>query len=274
MADAIIKVGLIADPQYGDIDTIGVRFFRESVRKLIEALEVFRTNKVNFIINLGDLIDRNHTNYPAVLNLFDKTRIPYYNVLGNHDFEIEDKYKEGILERYRMPYYYYDFEVKNIRFIFLDGTELGKYSESIHPELVNEGKELRTRIAGKINDKPWNGGVGKRQQEWLKGKLAEGNTKGNKILIFNHFPVLPETIDLTLWNSDEIISIIEGFPNIVAYICGHYHEGGYTCRNGVHYITQKAMSDTTENAFAIMEIHHDKLKLNGFGNIENAVYRY
>lgn len=267
----VLRIGLIADPQYADIETVGVRYFRETVGKLTQALDTLKQEKVDFIVNLGDMVDRHYKSYDTIIQLYKNYSVPFYNVLGNHDFEIEDEYKPHVINRYGMPDYYYDFSIDNWRFIFLDGTELGVYSSYIHPELAPESESLRKSVTGQINDRPWNGGISKKQQKWLREKLINADSLDQKVLIFCHFPVLPESIDLTLWNSNEIVSILEEFPNIVAYISGHYHEGGYMYKSGIHYVIQKAMSDTHENAFAILDVYPGEIRIKGYGNICDTI---
>ncbi|MEK9784277.1 MAG: hypothetical protein VW312_06495, partial [Opitutales bacterium] len=46
------------------------------------------------------------------------------HVLGNHDFEVADEYKELVPKKLGMPSKYYDFKIKNWRFICLDGNDL------------------------------------------------------------------------------------------------------------------------------------------------------
>jgi len=49
--------------------------------------------------------------------------------------------------------------------------------------------------------------------------------------------------------------LIEEYPNVVAYINGHYHYGNYGFRNGIHYIDQAGMLLTQEtNSFSVLEV--------------------
>ncbi|NJK84635.1 MAG: hypothetical protein HC906_00265 [Bacteroidales bacterium] len=152
---------------------------------------------------------------------------------------------------------------------FLDGTELGEYALNIHPEFAYESEALRKKVTGKINDRPWNGGISQKQKNWLRGRLDDAKQKNQVVIIFSHFPLLPQTIDLILWNNEEIIDLIENYKNVKAYISGHYHEGGYAGKAGIHYVIQKAMSDTHENSFAIMEIYPDEITIKGYGNADH-----
>lgn len=53
-----LSFGLVADPQYADVDPAGTRFYRQSIGKLTEAVAHFNGCDLAFGVNLGDLIDR------------------------------------------------------------------------------------------------------------------------------------------------------------------------------------------------------------------------
>ena len=44
--EPILKIGLVADPQYADKPTVGKRYYRESLWKLKEAIDTFNYNNV------------------------------------------------------------------------------------------------------------------------------------------------------------------------------------------------------------------------------------
>lgn len=54
VTEPILKVGLIADIQYGDCETSGSRFYRSSINKLRDAVKEINGNNVSFTVNLGD----------------------------------------------------------------------------------------------------------------------------------------------------------------------------------------------------------------------------
>ena len=90
-----------------------------------------------------------------------------------------------------------------------------------------------------------------------------------KVIIFSHVPVRPLGNQHNLWNDYEIIRIIENRSNIVAYINGHNHSGGYDHKNGIHYITISGMVNTMINSYGILEIYEESLILKGYGNQES-----
>jgi manganese-dependent ADP-ribose/CDP-alcohol diphosphatase len=273
----ILKIGLIADPQYCDCDaTPDNRHYREILIKLPSAVDTINEARVDFTMNLGDMIDKNEDSYAAILPILKRLTKPYYNLLGNHDmYNVSDSYLSSILSLYEMPDYYYDFSYDHWRFIVLDGTELGEYSLSLHPELKKENKTLWQKVQGQINAHPWNGGVGLKQQQWFRSRLQDARNKNQSVIVFCHFPVYPFELPNTLFNSADIVDILEEYPVVKAYIAGHQHEGGYGFKKGIHYITQKGMVDTADkNSFAILEVYTNELRIIGFGNIENASFPF
>ncbi|MFL0692164.1 MAG: hypothetical protein ACJLUP_08625 [Agrobacterium tumefaciens] len=64
---ARLRLGIIADPQYADLDPDRERdrYFRNSLDKLGEAVEHFNSRNLDAVVVLGDLIDRGWENYPT-----------------------------------------------------------------------------------------------------------------------------------------------------------------------------------------------------------------
>ncbi len=271
-----LKIGLIADPQYCDCDPEGARFYRNTLWKLPRAVDTLNKYGVDFVMSLGDMIDKYYDSYDSVVQFYNNLTMPYYNLLGNHDFEeIDDSLQPGIISRYTMPGYYYDFSYGNWRFVVLDGTELAAYSRYMHPGLAAEGDSLWNSVQSQVNGKPWNGGISRTQLAWIRSRIEDALNSEQQVILFCHFPVFPATLELSLWNSAEIRDLLKEYPNVVAYINGHFHDGAYGFTDGIHYLTQKAMLDTeTKNSFAIMEIYRHYISIKGYGNIRDTVLSY
>jgi manganese-dependent ADP-ribose/CDP-alcohol diphosphatase len=272
----ILKIGLITDPQYCDCDDHGARIYREALKKLPIAIDSMNKFQVDFVMNLGDMIDRYYESYDTIDKIYWNLTMPYYNLLGNHEFEeIHDTLKSAVISRYGMPDYYYGFTYKNFRFLVLDGTELAAYSRSLHPDLAGEGDSLFQQVQDKINKVPWNGGIGREQRGWIRNQIQSAYDEKQSVILFCHFPVYPDSVYLNLWNSEEIIALIEDYPNVVAYINGHFHEGNYGLKKGIHYVTQAAMLDTYDkNSFTVLEVYTDKLVFRGFGLNPDTILSY
>jgi hypothetical protein len=98
--------------------------------------------------------------------------------------------------------------------------------------------------------------------------LEAAQEKGEKVVLYCHFPVYPADPH-NLWNAEEIVSILEMFSCVKAYINGHNHKGAYGIKNGIHFLTLKGMVETEINAYSIISIHHNRLIINGHGRETN-----
>ncbi len=265
--EPILKIGLIADPQYADKPTAGKRYYRESLWKLEEAIDTFNNN-VDFVQNLGDIIDDGWKSYDSILPIYNKLNpdIENYQLLGNHDFSIDSTNLRGLLEKLSMPHYYYSYSKKDWKFIVLDATDYSYFSNSLHNHDTNKVKSYYENTKVKSNKHHWNSAIGKEQQNWLKQELASAISLNQKVILFSHLPIRPKSNSHNLWNDYEIIDIIENSSNVVAFINGHNHLGGYVFKNGVHYITIFGMVDTKISSYGILEIYKNSLVLRGYGN--------
>ena len=271
----LLKIGLIADPQYCDCPPAGTRYYRETLKKLPAAIDTLNKYEVDFVVTLGDVIDRYYESFDSILPLYEDLDMPDYKLLGNHAFEeVDDTLKDTIIYLYNMPDYYYDFTYNDWRFIILDGTELAAYDSILHPELREEADSLWQSVQGQINDVPWNGGIGRKQRQWIENTISDAMINDEKVILFCHFPVYPEHY-LNLWNREDIIEIVEKYDNTVAYINGHNHDGNYGYLNGKHYVTQKGMVETYDtSSYSILEIYDNKLVFNSYGLMKNHIISY
>ena len=103
---------------------------------------------------------------------------------------------------------------------------------------------------------------------WIKQQLDSADLLGQKVILFSHLPLRPQDDPHNLWNDNEITDLIENSSNVVAYINGHNHSGGYAYKNGIHFITINGMVEHMTSTYAILEIYEDSLALRGFGNQE------
>jgi hypothetical protein len=58
---------------------------------------------------------------------------------------------------------------------------------------------------------------------------------------------------------------------VKAYINGHNHKGKYGQKNGIHYLTLKGMVETESNAYSIIGIFQDRIKVIGYGRETDRV---
>jgi manganese-dependent ADP-ribose/CDP-alcohol diphosphatase len=225
-ADPQFSFGVLADVQYADQDTVNGREYRRSRDKLRSASEWFARERLEFVIQLGDLVDKGVDNLDRVLAGWESLA-PKRHVIGNHDAEID---RATLLGRLKLERGYYQFAAPGWHFLVLDGSQSG-------PEGARMLEELRARK--EPNAQTWNGAIAGAQKEWLRKVLKEASAKGQRAIVFCHFPVLPESCrrEHLLWNWREVLEILEAAPSVAAWINGHDHRGGYGVRAGIQYVT-------------------------------------
>ncbi len=267
-SEPILKIGLVADPQYSDKPNNGTRYYRESLWKLKQSIDTFNYYQVDFVQNLGDIIDAEWRSFDSIIPLYKNLNsdIENHHLLGNHDFSVDSSCLTGLLETLAMPDYYYSYVKKGWRFIVLDATDYSYYSNSLHNHDINQVNSYYDRTKGKSNNYCWNSAIGKKQQDWIKQELDSAKLINQKVIIFSHLPLRPSENSHNLWNDFEIIEIIENSSNVVAFINGHNHAGEYVSENGIYYITICGMIETMINSYAILEIFDKRLIWKGFGN--------
>lgn len=263
----IFSFGVVADVQYCDSNPAGSRYYRSSLAKLEECAQKFNSSNLAFVVQLGDFIDRDFASFDKVLPIFQKLKCPKYPVLGNHEFSVGPEKREAVLEKLAMEKGYYDFAVQNWRFVVLDGNDISLYA---NPEGSRSYRDAAARIqelkeSGAPNAQEWNGGLGAGQMAWLKDTLDKGLRAGERIILFCHFPVFPPNAH-NLLNDGEVVELLESSHCVTAFLSGHNHHGSYGRRKGIHFLSLCGMVETPDqNAFAVVEVHPDRLEVTGFG---------
>jgi manganese-dependent ADP-ribose/CDP-alcohol diphosphatase len=264
---AQMRFGVFADCQYCDCETMNNRFYRNSLLKLEDAITHFNQNeKLQFVVNLGDLIDRDIESFNPVNSILEKSEKPVFHVIGNHDLEVEKEQLKFVPEKMGMRELYYSFEKQNWKFIFLNGNGISFLSTD--PETVKQAEKMTQKLQaeGQPNFHSWNGGIDSGQLSWLNSQLKNAENKGKKVAIFCHYPLLPLESH-TLWNSEEVISILEHYSCVKLWMNGHNHAGNYAFQNGIHFINLKGMVESeTENAFAEVTLNENAIEIKGFGS--------
>lgn len=72
----LIKLGIMADVQFCNAKNSGSRFYRLSSGKLREACEQLKKEQVDWIIGLGDFIDRDFESYDTLRRPSRKSYVP------------------------------------------------------------------------------------------------------------------------------------------------------------------------------------------------------
>lgn len=273
----ILRFGIVADPQYADIPPHEAmnRHYAQSLAKLADAIAVFNTTELDFVMTLGDIIDRGWESFDDILPVYDTLRHKALFLLGNHDFAVAPEHLGAVSERLGMPARYYDFAIGNWRFVALDGSDVSTFSAaSDDPRTALAVERLEDLVAdGAFNAQTWNGSLSDEQFEWLTRVMEKAEADGETVLVLGHYPVFPPNSH-NMWDSQRIIDLLTGFPCFRGYFCGHNHAGNFGEVDGRPFVTFKGMVDTAdENTFAIVAIFQGRIEIEGFGREESRVIR-
>lgn len=269
----IFTIGIFADAQYADQAPSINRFYRLSRSRLQDAYDTFRKENVDFVINLGDLIDKDYSSFSPVLGIIDSSKIRTFHLLGNHDYSVSDSLKRRIPGLLKNPQQ--SFRSEGFRFIFLNGNEISIYSapSSFMAERIHVYLDT-LRAHKKINAMDWNGGISAAQLFYLERELDYAAKKHEKVIISCHFPVYPENVH-NLLNYEEVLGLLKRYDNVIAWFSGHNHAGNYGNIGPVQFITFRGMVETEDqNSFAIARVYDHRVEISGFGREKDYDFRF
>jgi manganese-dependent ADP-ribose/CDP-alcohol diphosphatase len=112
-----------------------------------------------------------------------------------------------------------------------------------------------------------NGGVKGMQLNWFETELYKCKSENKKAIVCGHDPLMEEAshIKYLALNSDEINELMGSFGNVVvAYLSGHYHEGGYFKDSfQIHHFTLPGIVEKRPDGSSIMTIsvYNDKIRI-------------
>ncbi len=273
--EVIFSFGIVADCQFSNEsgNWFMNRYYSRSAKKLRQSIKTFNTVNAKFVIDLGDLIDRDFKSFDATLTIYNSMKMPRYQTLGNHDFSVADDKKPVVPSRLGMKHRYYDFAFNGWRFVVLDGNDLSFHAWPNNSLRFKESLSYYKKNG--ISSPDWNGAVGPEQLSWLRKILSKSAGKKEKVMIFCHFPVLPAGNDHNLWNAAEVVTVIESYACVKAYVNGHDHRGGYARRKGIHYLTLPGMVETkNRTSFAVVNMYKNVMVIDGTGRCPDMVLAY
>lgn len=231
----LIRFGMVTDVHYANLASTPTRFYRESLGKLTECINLMNTETLEFIVELGDYHDgiwgqaaASIANLRTIEAVYQQFNGPAYHVIGNHDLSIS---RSQFLANAPNPpdidpnMTYYSYEHNGLHFVVLDPN----YSGVTIPQ---------------------------EQLDWLEQDLEAANCPA---IIFIHqmLEASSGNTGLCVTNSAEVRSILEDSGKVLAVFAGHYHEGSYVKINNIHYYTLKGLIEGTgeeNNSYAILEV--------------------
>jgi len=113
-----ISFGVVADCQYAPVDNDdSARHYRRSMDKLRVAVDTFTEHDVDFIVHLGDFVDRSLSHVAAVEAIADTAAAPFWHLLGNHDLDAAGGDLAAAMNALAMDRPYYSRTLGRHRFI-------------------------------------------------------------------------------------------------------------------------------------------------------------
>jgi predicted phosphodiesterase len=273
----LFRFGIVADPQYAPVvpNVRANRYYANSLWKLSEAIEVFNKEDLQFVATLGDIIDRHWESYTHILPVYDQLKHERFFLLGNHDYDVAPEYLASVVRTAGMEKAYYDFAGGGYRFIVLDGNDVSLFAPpKDDPRREMAQKRLdELKATGAVNAQTWNGSLGDEQFTWLEATIKKAQAAGEKVIVMGHYPIYPVN-EHNMWDSERIVELLTGAPNVVAYFNGHNHAGNFGELNGKYFVNFKGMVDTpATSAYSIVEVHQDRIEIRGFGREENRTLK-
>lgn len=240
-SEPVARIAMVTDVHYANRDTRGTRHYRDSLQKLDEALALWKRDRVDAGVELGDLVDASPTveletaDLRRVLRTLRQLDVPWHFVLGNHC--VTTLSKAQFLAEWNAPSPYYAFTVKGRRCLVLDGT----FSSDGRPY---GGREFDWKDAYLPPD----------QLEWLRKELAAA---AGPVLVFVHHRL--DTADYySVKNAAEVRAVLEQSGKVAAVFQGHQHVNAHKMIGGIHYCTLPAMVDgppPDNSAYGVLEIY-------------------
>lgn len=255
-----ISFGMLSDVHYADREPAGDRYYRQSLGKVEECIDLMNRKRVDFVIELGDFKDQdavpNETEtlkyLETIEGAFHQFNGPTYHVLGNHD--MDGLSKEQFLTRVdntgiAASESYYSFNQNGYHFVVLDG---------------NFTKEGKAYDHGNFS---WDDAfIPARQVNWLKVDLKACTLP---VIVFIH-QMLDDSMSKahSVQNAAQVRQILEESGKVICVFQGHVHEERYSMINNIHYYSVSAVVDhdgPENNSYMIVDIFKDgSLAVKGF----------
>ncbi len=235
-SEIIFSFGLVADIHYAERpdEPDRPRYYQTTLDNLREAVEIFNTNDLDFVVSLGDSIteSRNKETTLTWLRRMDaelsKFEGDIHYVIGNHDIVdiTRNEFIENTSGAVKQANYFFDKD--GYRFIVIDANWEPRWT--VHDAVVM----------------------------WLEEILYEAKDKGYQAVVFVHQPLDNRVLPVHgVKNADQVRTIFEEVGNVFAVFQGHIHAGGYWYVNDVHYMGIQAMVNFPFPVFAIVHVLED-----------------
>ncbi len=249
--EPLARIGLVTDLHYADKPPAGSRYYRETLSKFAEAADRFQREKVDCLVELGDIIDAAEsvdveTSYlERIAREFAAAHDRRYFVVGNHcvDTLTKSEFSEIVGQKQTSL----SFDLGGYHWVVLDACFRG------------DGEPY-----GRKNFKWTDANVPAAELDWLENDLAG---TAHKTVVFIHQRLDGEGPH-SVKNAPRVRAVLEKSGKVLAVLQGHYHRNDYREVGGIHYCTLAAMvegSGEENNAYAVLDVlRGDALRIGGF----------
>lgn len=234
------KFGIITDLQYANADDghnyqrTRTRRYRHSLEQLKRAITDWKSQKVDFVLHLGDIIDgvsKRHgmtqADLTLVLETFTTLEKPAYHVWGNHEFynmkrtdlvkmesfnsSLRANVSSGktLVNDYDDQVYFHWSPCTGLRLVAIDTYDVSMLGhESTDSRYLQAEDILKNHNPNSDWNSPlnmtsynqrflkYNGGVGEKQKQWLESVLTSADANGENVIVLGKFHVLTTFIIL------------------------------------------------------------------------------
>lgn len=266
-----IRFGLVTDLHYADIADSPPRYYRDSLQKLTDAVNVFNNTNLDFVVCLGDFIDdaeisssgsessseESDLDALIIINaIYENCIAPRKYLIGNRD--MVRLTKSQFMTATGMANKYYSFDITNkgytVHFVVLDcmynsdGSDAEAGNFDVNDPII------------------W---IPDAEETWLINDLNTNLNKPTYILAHYMISGASQPPPISISNFADIMSILENFCQVQAVFNGHLHANYYERVNGIHYVTFNAVVNNPypTTAYATVEVGEDlSITVNGYGN--------
>ncbi len=228
------------------------RAYRDSLERIRRAVSAFNSAEVDFVIQLGDLIDTNDDGVGELAHLqvaeaeYARCLSPRHYVLGNHCVSGLTKEEFRRATGAREPNY--SFDVNGWHFVVLDSC--------FRCDEIPYGRcEYDWR----------NASVPGAQLDWLGNDLSRNKLP---VIVFSHHRLDIEG-DYAATNGAAVRSVLEQTGRVKVVLQGHHHRNDCGVINGVHYLTLTSLvegRDADDTAYAMMSCGgNGRMRIDGIG---------
>ena len=290
--------GLVADVQAGDKPDGKhdgrTQFYRASFAKLGQAAAEWNARcggklwhftsaiggggaaNVKCVLSLGDAVDGNMdeattaAELAAVVAHYRSLPCPTHHVLGNHCMKRIPRQRCLAMLGHSGLLGYRTVELsEGWRLLLLDTTDLSLHGgwAAGSPQDV-EARAFFEEHDGLTRVKPYNGGVGRVQLEWLRRELRRAEADAVRVIAASHHPLPAGACAEThrAWNGDVVADALTDSPAFALALSGHYHPGGFVRYRGRPFVTLEALLESPphQNAFALVRVTPEAAPRPGF----------